>query len=211
MVYLSDIDCVLLQLGSPGKYQLFIAFLLCCVQIPISFSNNLWKYYAEEPAHRCYVPFWMRNGTNENDWIPRVSSKSGIPNYSSCEMFVDTYNHWKGTQKCIHGWEYRPTDHEQNAIVQWDLVCDRKYLATILHHSSTVASVIGALLFAMIADRYERKASLLFALYLFVATAFSMHFVNDFQSFAICFIFQNFFIAVSFCSFFPFFEILLFA
>ncbi|XP_074602074.1 organic cation transporter protein-like [Brevipalpus obovatus] len=195
MVFLTDMDYVLLQLGSPGRYQLFIAFLLCCLQIPISFSNNLWKFYGEEPPHRCYVPYWMRNGTSENDWIPKVNTKYGVTSYSSCEMYIDTYNHWRGTQRCIHGWEYKPSDHEQNAIIQWDLVCERRYMASILFYSANLAAIIGALILGMMADRIERKSTLLLSLYLFVATAFSMHFVQDYISFAICFALQNFFIA----------------
>jgi hypothetical protein len=192
---LSPLDFVLLQLGSPGRHQIFVAFLIFCLQLPISFTNNLWKYYADEPPHRCLIDFAHANGTAENEWIPTVGdAKSRI--FSSCQMYIDARNHWKGMQSCVHGWEYRPYEDEHNVIIEYDLVCERKYLATVLFNTQLAAAMVGALIFGLLADHWERKRALLIALYLFIASAFSLHFVADFLSFAICYSLQACFISV---------------
>lgn len=193
---LSPLDYVLLHLGSPGRYQLFVAFLIICLQLPISFTSNLWTYYAEEPPHRCLIDHFHANGTTETEWIPTVTTGK-MRTFASCVMYIDPQNHWKGTQRCQHGWEYRPLDHEHNVIIEYDLVCERKHYATLLFYSSLAASMVGGVLFGMIADHFERKRTLLLALYLFIAAAFSLHFVQDFVSFAVCYTLQACFITVS--------------
>lgn len=67
---LSPLDFLLLQLGSPGYYQIFLAFLLCCLQLPITFTRILFDFYLWEPPHRCIIP-------NESTRLARLSSSSG--------------------------------------------------------------------------------------------------------------------------------------
>lgn len=201
---LSPLDYVLLHLGNPGRYQIFVAFLLCCLQFPISFTNNLWKYYAYEPPHRCQLkPKSMLKllGANisasESEWIPVLKSKDNIKTYASCSMYIDAYNHWKGTQRCPFGWEYRPPEDEYTAVTEYDLVCERRYLLDVLFYMFHITAIVGALIFGMLGDHCERKRTLLVSLYLFVSAAFSLHFVTDFLQFSILYSFQTFFIAVS--------------
>ncbi|RWS27600.1 organic anion transporter-like protein [Leptotrombidium deliense] len=196
---LSALDFVLLHLGSPGRYQLFIGFLLCCLQIPISFSSQLWKYYAEEPPHRCLVLSELTNGTRESEWIPIEENGRVAKKFSACSMYIDVHNHWKGTQQCINGWEYKPFEREHNVIMEWNLVCERKYMSTLLFYTSHIFAILGALLFASLSDRFERKRILLLALYLFVSVALAIHFVQDFITFAILYCLQMFFVSVSNC------------
>lgn len=190
---LSPLDYVLLHLGNPGRYQLFVAFLIFCLQLPISFTNSLWKYYAEEPPHRCLVPPDYANGTSENEWIPTIV-EGKMRSFASCQMYIDVHNQWKGTQACQRGWEYRPLEDEHNVIIEYDLVCENKYMATVLFYVSLVAAMCGGLFFGMLADHFERKRTLLLALYLFIAAAFSLHFVQDFLSFSICYSLQACFV-----------------
>ncbi|KAI1291778.1 Solute carrier family 22 member 8 [Halotydeus destructor] len=190
---LSPLDYVLLHLGNPGRYQLFVAFLIFCLQLPISFTNNLWKYYADEPPHRCLIPFEFANGTTESEWIP-VVTRGKVQTFSQCTQFTDSHNQWKGTQSCQHGWQYKPYHEEHNVIIEYDLVCERKYLANGLYYGTFVAAMFGGLVFGTIADHFERKRSLLVSLYLFIAAAFSLHFAQDFLSFAVCYAFQACFI-----------------
>lgn len=193
---LSPLDYVLLHLGNPGRYQVFVAFLIYCLQLPISFSNNLWKYYTDEPPHRCLIRQEYLNGTSANEWIPSTTENS-MKRFSSCEMYIDVNNQWKGTQKCFLGWEYRPPDGEFNIVTEWDLVCEHKILLDILFYVVSVAAISGAVLFGLLADHFERKRSLLIALYLFMSAAFALHFVQDYLSFAVCFSLQTLFINVS--------------
>lgn len=195
---LSTLDYVLLQFGNPGRYQMFLAFLLCALQLPISFTGHLWRFYADEPSHRCYIKSELRNGTREEDWIPKESYRVNKGTFSSCVMYNDPFNHWKGTRSCRDGWEYRPFKDELNVIMEWDLVCERKYLITLLFYISNIAAILGLLAFGLMADHFERKRTLLFALFFFISVALPLHFVQDFASFSISYSLQSFFISVSF-------------
>jgi hypothetical protein len=205
---LSPLDFVLLHLGNPGRYQIFVAFLLCCLQFPVWFTWTSWTYYSEEPAHRCLLKFSSSNkliGSNltasESEWIPIVKHANMGKTYESCMIYIDAYNHWKGKQKCPYGYEYRPQQNQYNIVIEYDLVCDHKYLLTILFYLIHLTAIFGAFIFGMIADRYERKISLLIALYLFVASSFSVHFVTDYLQFVIFYSLQTFFSAVSYYQF----------
>lgn len=201
---LSPLDYVLLHLGNPGRYQIFVGFLLCCLQLPVSFTGLLWKYYADEPPHRCLLKYSALTrliGSNisasESEWIPIVRQENNVKTFASCVMYIDAYNHWKGTQKCPYGWEYRPPENEFNLITEYHLVCERKYLLNTLFYLIHVTSMIGAIFTGMLADRCERKRILLLVLYLFVSASFSVHFVTDYLQFIILFSLQTFFSAVS--------------
>jgi hypothetical protein len=201
---LSPLDYVLLHLGNPGRYQIFVAFLLCCLQFPVSFTGMLWKYYAEEPPHRCLLKYSSSNNkligfnvsASESEWFPIVKQENKVKTFESCIMFIDAYNHWKGTQKCPYGWEYRPPENEHNLVTEYDLVCERKYLLTSLFYLYHTTAIFGAIIFGMIADRCERKRTLLLSLYLFVSASFSVHFVTDYLQFVILYSLQTFFAAV---------------
>ena len=204
---LSPLDYVLLHLGSPGRYQIFVAFLLCCLQIPIAFSGLIWKYYTEEPPHRCLLKHPENNHSNvtlsESEWFPIIRRENKVKTYESCVMYIDPYNHWKGTQKCLYGWQYRPPENQHNLVTEYDLVCERKYLLSAVFYLYHLTAIFGSIIFAMIADRCERKASLLMSLYLFISAALSIHFVTDFLQFAILFALQTFFVAVKHFWYFP--------
>lgn len=207
---LSPLDYVLLHLGNPGRYQIFVAFLLCCLQFPVSFTGMLWKYYAEEPPHRCLLKYSSSNNkligfnvsASESEWFPIVKQENKVKTFESCIMFIDAYNHWKGTQKCPYGWEYRPPENEHNLVIEYDLVCERKYLLTSLFYLYHTTAIFGAIIFGMIADRCERKRTLLLSLYLFVSASFSVHFVTDYLQFVILYSLQTFFAAVKILNFF---------
>lgn len=194
---LSPLDYVLLHLGNPGRYQLFVAFLLYCLQLPITFSNGIWKYYTEEPPHRCLIRGDLLNGTTSNEWIPVQMDSSNVKSFSSCRMYIDVHNHWKGTQRCSQGWEYRPPEGELNIVSEWDLVCENRWLLDLLFYMANMTAISGGIFFGLISDHFERKRSLLVSLYFFLATAFFLHFVQDYLSFALTYSLQSFFVTVS--------------
>lgn len=82
----SPLDFVLLQFGSPGHYQAFLGFLLCCLQLPIILTTHLFTFYTFTPPHRCLIPstrFARLAGSDgrgytiaKNEWYPILPSSS---------------------------------------------------------------------------------------------------------------------------------------
>lgn len=75
---MSPLDFVLLQFGSPGYYQVFLGFLLCCLQLPITLTEYLFKFYVYEPPHRCQLSSRAARlqglTVHKNEWYPVVTN-----------------------------------------------------------------------------------------------------------------------------------------
>lgn len=244
---ISPLDFVLLQFGSPGYYQVFLGFLLCCLQLPITFTGRLYAHYTAEPPHRCRLSGRQarlgelnRLGIHKNEWYPMVqrgsvgmlsqhtidgstsaeqlpwilgrqsssasssnstassSSSSSTLAFDSCHLYLDPIHHWKGTAPCSNGWEFwLPSPGERNLVTEFELVCDRAYLLSVLFYASAMAAFAGAILFGLLADRWGRTRTVHFTTYLFVAASLSAYFAVDFVQFAVFYCLQVFFISVS--------------
>lgn len=96
-----------------GKWQLLSAFLLCCIQLPITFSDQLLRSCARTPPHRCRTPI-------DNSSLPPVRPVTfvdGRPRFASCELYVDPEDPSLGTQHCSNGWEYLQDDPDEWTLV----------------------------------------------------------------------------------------------
>ncbi|GIY36884.1 solute carrier family 22 member 7 [Caerostris darwini] len=173
-----------------GKYQILTAFLLCCVQLPITFSDHLLHLYGWTPPHRCRLP--PPNGTMLSHALPwPIVEVKGRKMFSSCSMYTDPTDHLLGTQPCTSGWEYLHSEEEWTLITEWDLVCEREYLMTLLPYVYTVGTMLGGLLFGILADHYGRRFNLLAALFLHTVLGISLHFLSLFTVFAVGYSFQG--------------------
>lgn len=101
-----------------GKWQLLSAFLLCCIQLPITFSDQLLRPCARTPPHRCRAPIDNSSTLHSRP----VVFVGGRPQFSSCELYVNPDDPSLGTQPCTHGWEYLQDDPDE-----WTLVTEVKF------------------------------------------------------------------------------------
>ncbi|GFS43443.1 organic cation transporter-like protein [Trichonephila inaurata madagascariensis] len=167
-----------------GKYQILTAFLLCCVQLPITFSDHLLHLYGWTPPHRCRLP--PQNGSTLSHALPwPIVEVKGRKMFSSCSMYVDPEDHLLGIQPCTNGWEYLHSEEEWTLATEWDLVCEREYWMTLLPYVYTVGTMLGGLLFGVLADHYGRRFNLLAALFLHTVVGVSLHFLSLFTVFAV--------------------------
>lgn len=67
---------------------------------------------------------------------------------------------------------YDNTNYESTASTQWNLVCDRAHLPSLVFTLSSVGSAIGTVLLGMLSDRIGRKPA--FIATVFVATVFGL-------------------------------------
>ncbi|KAF8774494.1 Solute carrier family 22 member 5 like protein [Argiope bruennichi] len=167
-----------------GKYQILTAFLLCCIQLPITFSDHLLHLYGWTPPHRCRLP--PQNSTALGHALPwPIVEVKGRKMFASCSMYIDPNDHLAGIQPCSYGWEYLHSEEEWTLITEWDLVCEREYLMTLLPYVYTVGTMLGGLLFGVLADHYGRRFNLLAALFLHTVLGLSLHFFSLFTIFAV--------------------------
>lgn len=62
----------------------------------------------------------------------------------------------KTVQTCATGFMYDFSEIQQNIVTDWDLVCERGWLAKAVQPTFMVGVLIGALVFGDVADRYCR-------------------------------------------------------
>ncbi|XP_077488180.1 organic cation transporter protein-like [Amblyomma americanum] len=93
----------------------------------------------------------------------------------------------------IHGVEkvactefaYDDTHYESTASTQWDLVCERAHLPSLVFTLGSVGSAVGTVLLGTLSDRFGRKP--VFILTVFIATVFGLSsiLVTNFIAFAV--------------------------
>ena len=64
------------------------------------------------------------------------------------------FNGTKTVEACVGGFVYDLSEVHQSIVTDWDLVCEREWLAKLTQPSFMLGVLIGALLFGDIADRY---------------------------------------------------------
>ncbi|GFR01584.1 solute carrier family 22 member 6 [Trichonephila clavata] len=188
----SHLDRILLMVGSPGRYHFLVAFLLCCMQFPVSFSDHLLIFYRITPKHRCRADANLTLG--DYDLRPIVT-ENGKRFYSACSLYADPLDHSKGTKPCDDGWEFMLKKGESSVVTEWELVCERESLAALLPYVKTVAAMIGALVTGIMADKYGRKYVLILALLFHTIFGVFLHFLPLYGIFATAFTLQGFLIA----------------
>ncbi|GBL84378.1 Solute carrier family 22 member 8 [Araneus ventricosus] len=188
----SHLDRILLMVGSPGRYHLLVAFLLCCMQFPVSFSDHLLAFYTVTPKHRCRADANLTLG--DYDLRPIVT-ENGKRFYSACSLFADPLDHSKGTKPCDNGWEFMLNKGESSVVTEWELVCERESLVALLPYLKAVSAMTGALVTGMLADKYGRKYVLILSLLFHTSFGVFLHFLPLYGIFATVFTFQGFLIA----------------
>lgn len=75
---------------------------------------------------------------------------------SKREVTLDLAYEYKGNKSkfsCSDGFLYDDTKWKSTVVTQWDLVCDREWLAKLIQPTFMLGVLIGAVIFGDIADR----------------------------------------------------------
>uniref|UniRef100_A0A0L8FUF1 Major facilitator superfamily (MFS) profile domain-containing protein n=1 Tax=Octopus bimaculoides TaxID=37653 RepID=A0A0L8FUF1_OCTBM len=67
---------------------------------------------------------------------------------------------------CDVGWQFEPVDNEWTIIAEWDLICNRSYMSSLVVTIYFLGVMIGGLLFGFLADKFGRKPVMLICLYI---------------------------------------------
>ncbi|XP_053566832.1 solute carrier family 22 member 16 [Bombina bombina] len=135
--------------------------------------NNIWGLWSSSKA---YLVVQQENGE--------------IWELNQCNRFKreDTYNvtyEYEGNKtlfSCSDGFLYDHTNLESSIVTEWDLVCDREWLAKLSQPTFMFGVLIGAVIFGDIADRLGRRPIMWFTStgqFLFgVAVAFTFNYYS---------------------------------
>ncbi|XP_077535669.1 organic cation transporter protein-like [Haemaphysalis longicornis] len=187
---LSGTDQCLLLLGRPGRLQWLVLFLLAVLQSQCAMNLLSAAQLARSVRHRCRA---RPNATLGNSDLWPVVLEGNERKYHACLLYRDPTNHRAGTKPCTEGYEYLAADRTDSVISEWDLVCDRSWLADLVKVYLRPAScALGALVFCACADCVPggRRTTLLVAQAMQVASAVSLLFAPCFLAFALLYALQ---------------------
>ncbi|XP_076813851.1 solute carrier family 22 member 4-like isoform X1 [Clavelina lepadiformis] len=180
---------LLAPLAKFGSFQtrvVIVAYLTAIVAGP-----NVWMtvFVVYTPPHRCYIPeLDDGNDTSEVDCVvvPSNLSNSSVARYipvvdgnlqkqewSSCTRYNESTSAGHGNVSvvsCDRGWKYKTGENVITAVSEFDLVCDKSWLAPLVPSCLMFGLMAGSFLGGILADRFGRKKVVLGALVIMCAS-----------------------------------------
>ena len=82
-------------------------------------------------------------------------------------------------------WVYDNSVYESTVVTEWDLVCDRKPMLSMLQSILMLGGIAGALTGGKLSDKFGRRPVFLPTMLLLIVCSFSVALVGDYVSFAV--------------------------
>jgi len=161
-------DVVTDNLGSIGRYQLFVGLLFAVMEIPHGWCMLLHKFISPNVDHWCARPDTTKWTVDQ--WR-NISSPLGdschIYNMSFTEDQPDLRKETEDIVPC-NEWEYE-TSMFQNTIMQkFDLVCEDKIMTKVGSFVFFAGTGVGVFIAGLLSDKIGRKKTLLIFVILFM-------------------------------------------
>ncbi|CAH1402023.1 unnamed protein product [Nezara viridula] len=178
-----DLESLMSHLGEFGKYQLYQYLLLIMTGLTAGMHTLSIVPINGLPNHRCLVP-WHENDTDVAWNSP--TALAAIPlnpdgTYSSCLLINPTTNL---TEACDE-WVYDRTHFKHTRSVEWDLVCDKKWLGALSKSVFMLGVFSGSFSLGYLADKYGRKKVQCWTQTIQLIVSFGIAFINDYNMYLV--------------------------
>ncbi|XP_055328794.1 beta-alanine transporter-like [Paramacrobiotus metropolitanus] len=168
-----DFDDILEKVGSFGKYQKLILYLvLFPATLPCGFfafnqllmsgmPRNYWCRLPVENLTQEEIFRLLPNSTDPDSRTPNDKCQMYNVNYTDPTLLLQLPGILSNatTIPCTNGWEYDRTDWESTIVTEWDLVCDKELYVTYAYTINGAGGLLAMFLLGYVADHYGRKIS----------------------------------------------------
>ncbi|XP_073237426.1 uncharacterized protein [Porites lutea] len=149
-----DIDQVLEQIGSMGRYQIRFISAMCYLGFFVSgFQTMIMTFIATEPGWRCVTNSTLCNATG-------VYRPGDVGYNDRCDRKLPSSE-----------WEYEDTF--TSTVTEWDLICDKSILGSVSSSVIFAGWLIGNVLLGWISDKFGRRKPLYFTVCLAAVFGFA--------------------------------------
>ncbi|CAL4081191.1 unnamed protein product, partial [Meganyctiphanes norvegica] len=191
---------VLSYTGNYGRWQWQMFLITSFCGLFTALHNLSAAFMAATPEHWCSIPA-LENANitldTRNISIPWIE-KDGEWQYSSCEYYVRDYSALVAegifdghklpdlptnvsTATCQQ-WHYDDSIYKTTVVGDWNLVCNQKFLMSVVQSTYMSGVLIGAVILSELSDKFGRRTIALLSAVGFlitsVATAFSNHYIT---------------------------------
>lgn len=203
-----DFEGILSEVGDFGRYQ---KSLLLKFMVPTTFASSFYVlnviFMVATPDHWCSIPELSSTNLTDSEIKNFAIPKLPDGSFSKCTMYAYNYTAVasmyqttgkmpefkyagkiipkKPVRKCTNGWIYQKEWYEETVVSEWDLVCDKNYLPSLVLTLANAGSVLGTFLFSAMADRQGRKLAFLANIAVAVVSGVLSIFSPTFAVFAI--------------------------
>ncbi|CAH1264097.1 SLC22A5 [Branchiostoma lanceolatum] len=187
---------IIRDIGESGRFQKTVAFCLAVVALPHGIHSLSMAFLGALPEHHCRLPAvyspggippsWKDQLESLNGSIPLEIDASGEWRYSRCQQFnltggLNASTENRTIQHCTDGWVYDRSHYGKSIVTQFDLVCDRAWLREFAQSVHMLGFSVGAITSGTLSDRYGRRPTLLWCIFLLltlsVTSAFSPNYI----------------------------------
>ncbi|CAN7982285.1 unnamed protein product, partial [Ixodes pacificus] len=199
-----EFEDVIEKAGGYGKFQKILVWVYLApasVFMPGYFMNQI--FMLSVPQHSCLLPdlgevFNLTGGDPEllHDLLVSKDNCEVYPlsafNASAVQTYLDHAGDENWTRLEVPGLEripctqftYDKTNYESTASTQWNLVCDRAYLPSLVFTLCSVSCAVGTVLLGMLSDRIGRRYMFFITVVVAVLSGLSSVLVTNFTAFA---------------------------
>ncbi|XP_037088471.1 organic cation transporter protein-like [Pollicipes pollicipes] len=159
-------DDVVGAIGEIGRWQVRLILLLSLVGIECGWQVLLINFQAPPADHWCASP--TAHG-NQSQWrhLDPADQRTGVEREpSQCSSYIPDAGGATGattrnnsTTPC-NAWNYDTSEYSNTIIMEWDLVCERKWLQMLTQATYMIGIMFGVMFWGIAADRYGRRPTL---------------------------------------------------
>ncbi|XP_023213044.1 solute carrier family 22 member 21-like [Centruroides sculpturatus] len=174
--------------GRWGKWQTIILLCLAYLSIPAAWYNLNMAFLAPNINYWCKKPSEYANLTME-EWknysIPLVI-EDNVRIYSKCEMYDSLIRSSNKTLISCTSWDYDHSFYKSTIVEEWDLVCDRAWLASLAQSLYYLGFLLTAFIGGQLSDKFGRKRTFYICVVWTFIFGMISTFSQNFWMFAIC-------------------------
>ncbi|KAI5731925.1 hypothetical protein M8J77_018485 [Diaphorina citri] len=177
-----DLENLMSHIGEYGKYQRRQFVLHALGALTAGLHMLTLVTIAPTPEHRCAIPDVEINGTvldwNSTEVLTWIHKKDD-GKFESCRMFDAFTNK---TMTC-HSWVYDKTYYKTSRTMEWNMVCDRRWMLAVAQMTYMFGVFTGAVTLGSLADKVGRKTIFCISAVMQLILGIAVAFVNQYYMF----------------------------
>ncbi|XP_019725093.1 solute carrier family 22 member 4-like [Hippocampus comes] len=159
-------------LGTWGRFQLIIFFLLCFTILPNGMGSFSFVFLTDTPRHRCRIPEANLSQEWQQAAVP-LEVVDGELQPSRCSRYrLDVLRNLSAggllpgrdvnlsslqQEDCVDGWVYSTEIYQSTVVSQYDLVCGHRWKQPLTTTIFFLGVLGGSFISGVISDKFGRK------------------------------------------------------